>query len=89
MLNAGFSEQDLLVDGGKMLQADTVITIKMIPFSWDDYKVYTAIIKLFDTDRGDITGSVTYQNSTAWTSRESLPGSADRIARRLFEGIDC
>jgi hypothetical protein len=88
MVMPGFSEQDLLVHGGKMLQADAVMTIKMVPFSWDDYKVYTAIIKLFEPERGDIIGSVTYQNSTTWISRESLPNSAERIARRLFEGAD-
>ncbi len=84
----GLSEQDLLVHGGKILHADVVLAIKMIPFSWDDYKVYTAFIKLFETERGDIVGSITYQNGASWISRESLPGSAERIAKLLFEGAE-
>ena len=64
------------------------MTIKMVPFSWDDYKVYTAIVKLFGTERGDIIGLVTYQNATLWISRDPLPGSAERIAKKLFEGTD-
>jgi hypothetical protein len=85
---SGLSEQDRLVHGGKILKADAVMTIKMVPFSWDDYKVYTATVKLFGTERGDIIGSVTYQNATLFISRDPLPGSAERIAKKLFEGAD-
>jgi hypothetical protein len=63
------------------------MTIKMVPFSWDDYKVYTAIVKLFGR-RGDIIGSVTYQNTALWINQDPLPGSAERIAKKLFEGAD-
>jgi hypothetical protein len=87
-VGAGSSEHDSMIRGGKMLQADAVMTIKMIPFSWDEHTVHTAFVKIFDTERGDLIGSVTYQNSPIGLSRDSLPGSADRIARKLFEGAD-
>ncbi len=64
------------------------MSIKMIPFSWDDYKVYTAFVKIFGTERGDIIGSITYQNGTMWINRDPLPISAERIAKQLFDGAE-
>ena len=84
----GLSEQSDPIQIGKRFQANAVMTIKMFPFSWEEYTVYTAIIKLFDTEQGNIIGSATYQNGTAWISREPLPSSAERIAKQLFEGAN-
>ncbi|MBI4633656.1 MAG: hypothetical protein HY742_07185 [Deltaproteobacteria bacterium] len=85
---SGLSEQSDPVQIGKRLQANAVMTIKMFPFSWEEHTVYTAIIKLFDTEQGSLIGSATYQNGTAWISREPLPNSAERIAKQLFEGAN-